>query len=109
VLERAGAEVVVCPGRRGRVDLRKGMRALAKRGVLAVLAEGGGEIAGALLEAGLVDRVVLFVSLRVVGGRDAVPAIGGEGVARLADAWGVEGVRVTRVGEDLRIEGRVRG
>lgn len=106
-LENAGAEIVVVPGRDGRVDLKKGMRALAKRGVLAVLAEGGGEIAGALLGAGLVDHVVLFVSPRLVGGRGAVPSIGGEGVARLAQAFRVESVRVGRVGDDLRIEGRV--
>lgn len=108
LLEKAGAEIVLCPGRGGRVDLKKGLATLAKHGVLAVLAEGGGEIAGSLLAAGLVDRVVLFVSPRLVGGNDAVPAIGGDGVGRLADAWGLEGVRVGRVGEDLRIEGRLR-
>lgn len=108
-LERAGAEIVVCPGRDGRVDLRKGMKALAKRGILAVLVEGGGELAGSLLEAGLVDHAVLFVSPRIVGGREAVASIAGHGVARLADAWDLEGATVRRVGQDWMFEGRIRG
>jgi diaminohydroxyphosphoribosylaminopyrimidine deaminase / 5-amino-6-(5-phosphoribosylamino)uracil reductase len=108
-LERAGAEVIVCPGKGGRVDLRKGMKALVRRGVLAVLAEGGGELAGSLLEAGLVDRAVMFVSPRIVGGRQAVAAIAGNGVARLADAWNLEESRVLRVGGDWMFSGRIRG
>jgi diaminohydroxyphosphoribosylaminopyrimidine deaminase/5-amino-6-(5-phosphoribosylamino)uracil reductase len=107
-LEAAGARILRVPGRGRRVDLDKGMRALAKLGVLAVLVEGGGEIAGSLLDQGLVDRVVLFVSPRFVGGRDAVPAVGGKGIAKLADATRLADLRVTKAGEDLRIEGRPR-
>jgi diaminohydroxyphosphoribosylaminopyrimidine deaminase/5-amino-6-(5-phosphoribosylamino)uracil reductase len=107
-LEAAGAKILRVPGRGGRVDMKKGMRALAKLGVLAVLVEGGGEIAGSLLDEGLVDRVVLFVAPRLVGGRDAVPAVGGKGFAKLADAMRLEDVRVTKAGDDLRIEGRPR-
>jgi diaminohydroxyphosphoribosylaminopyrimidine deaminase/5-amino-6-(5-phosphoribosylamino)uracil reductase len=48
--------------------------ALAQRGVTRVLAEGGAAIAGALLRAGLVDRLAWFHAPGVIGG-DGLPAV----------------------------------
>ncbi|MBI2898088.1 MAG: bifunctional diaminohydroxyphosphoribosylaminopyrimidine deaminase/5-amino-6-(5-phosphoribosylamino)uracil reductase RibD [Deltaproteobacteria bacterium] len=105
-LEAAGMRLIRCPGRSGRVDLRLALSKLALSGVLSVLVEGGGEIAGSMLDAGLVDRVVVFVSPRIVGGADAVAAVAGRGVARLADAHRLAGVRIRRLGDDLMVAGR---
>ena len=49
--------------------------------MLAVLAEGGGELGAALLDAGLVDRVAFFVAPRLLGGRTAPGPVGGVGRA----------------------------
>ena len=106
-LERAGAVVVPVPERRGRVDLDAAMRALARRGVGSVMIEGGGEVLGAALDAGVGDAVALFVAPRLVGGRAARPAFGGEGVLRLAGAAEVKGAVLTRIGRDWLIEGRL--
>ena len=54
--------------RKGRhLDLRRGLRLLAKAGITEVLVEGGGELAAALLREGLVDEVHWFVSPRLLG------------------------------------------
>ena len=50
------------------MDLRALLDALRALDVIAVLAEGGGELGGALAEAGLVDRVAFFVAPRLLGG-----------------------------------------
>lgn len=102
-LERAGATVV-----RTR-SLKDGLRALGRAGICSLLVEGGGETAGALLEAGCVDRVVMFIAPRIAGGREAVPAVGGRGVNRMADAIALERVRLRRVGQDVMITGDVHG
>jgi diaminohydroxyphosphoribosylaminopyrimidine deaminase/5-amino-6-(5-phosphoribosylamino)uracil reductase len=73
-LERAGALVVGVPTRSGRVDIRAAIRELGRRGVATVLIEGGGEVLGAALDAGIGDRVALFVAPRLLGGRTARPA-----------------------------------
>jgi diaminohydroxyphosphoribosylaminopyrimidine deaminase/5-amino-6-(5-phosphoribosylamino)uracil reductase len=108
VLERAGALVVGVPTRSGRVDLSAAMRELGRRGLATVLIEGGGEILGAALDAGIGDRVALFVAPRLLGGRRARPAFGGDGAARLADAARLEATRPRRIGTDWMIEARLR-
>ncbi|MFN8545890.1 MAG: bifunctional diaminohydroxyphosphoribosylaminopyrimidine deaminase/5-amino-6-(5-phosphoribosylamino)uracil reductase RibD [Candidatus Binatia bacterium] len=107
-LRRSGVEVLLLPGRRGRVGFETIVRALGARGITALLVEGGATVAAAALEARVVDRVVLFVAPRLLGG-DAVPAIGTLGIGRVADAIGIEGLAVGHVGDDLVLEGRIRG
>ena len=46
-----------------------------------------------LLAAGLVDKVHAFIAPKLIGGREALTPVEGEGLARLADA--VELTRVT--------------
>ncbi|MFA6174562.1 MAG: bifunctional diaminohydroxyphosphoribosylaminopyrimidine deaminase/5-amino-6-(5-phosphoribosylamino)uracil reductase RibD [Kiritimatiellales bacterium] len=58
--------------------LRKILRDLGKRGVMHVLCEGGGELAGSLVRAGLVDEFALFVAPSLLGG-DGVPMFGKAG------------------------------
>ena len=58
--------------------LKKILRDLGKRGVMHVLCEGGGELAGSLVRAGLVDEFALFVAPALLGG-DGVPMFGQKG------------------------------
>jgi diaminohydroxyphosphoribosylaminopyrimidine deaminase/5-amino-6-(5-phosphoribosylamino)uracil reductase len=106
-LERAGALVVEAPGRDGRVSLRATLRALARRGVRSVLVEGGSEVLGGALDEGIGDAVALYVAPRILGGRQALPAFGGRGAGRLAEAPGLRDVRVRPVGRDWVIEARL--
>src|SRR5262249_40874714 len=106
-LERAGALGVEVPTRAGRGDLAAAVRELGRRGVAAGLIGGGGEVLGAALDAGIGDRVALFVAPRLIGGRAARPAFGGGGVARLSDAARLLEVRPRRVGADWMIEARL--
>lgn len=106
-LERPGVELLRCRSRGGRVDLSDLLRRLAARGIVTLLAEGGGAIHGSLLEGGLVDRVMLFMAPVIVGGTGSVPVVGGRGVARMPDAFRVEGLQVRRLGGDLLLTGRI--
>ena len=72
--------------------------------MLAVLAEGGGELGAALLDAGLVDRVAFFVAPRLLGGRTAPGPVGGVGRA-LKEAVRFSGLTHRQIGEDLLVEG----
>ena len=92
---------------RGRVDLPRLLRTLAGHGVTSLMVEGGAETLGGFFRAGLVDRVAVFLAPRILGGARATGAVGGSGFA-LADAPGLEGLRVERVGEDLLVTGRVQ-
>lgn len=92
----------------GGVDLRDLLKRLGERGVTHLLVEGGAQVHGSFLRAGLVDRVALFVAPKLVGG-DGRPWVGGAGVARMADALRLVDVDVEELGEDLLVTGTPAG
>ncbi len=99
---------VVPAGAGERVDLHEALRILHQADIADVVVEGGAEVAGGFLDAGLVDHVQAYLAPRLVGGRDAQGMIGGEGVASLEGALSLEGVRHLRLGRDWLIEGRTQ-
>jgi diaminohydroxyphosphoribosylaminopyrimidine deaminase/5-amino-6-(5-phosphoribosylamino)uracil reductase len=105
-LEAAGATVVRCPLRDGRVDVSALLTRLFDLEVRAVLVEGGGEVHAAFLDASVVDRVALFVAPLLLGGRAAPGVIGGEG-RELKSALRLGRPEVSVFGDDLLIEGDV--
>jgi len=106
-LQRRGVEVLLVPGRRGRVPFGALVRLLGARGLTSLLVEGGGTVAAEALRARAVDRLVLFVAPTLLGG-DAVAAVGALGLKRVRDAVRVGGLAVAHVGPDLVLEGRLR-
>jgi diaminohydroxyphosphoribosylaminopyrimidine deaminase/5-amino-6-(5-phosphoribosylamino)uracil reductase len=102
--EEAGAEVAVLEPDRGRVPLPGLLELLGKRAVQGVLIEGGPTVAWSAVAGRLVDRLVLYLGARLIGGREAPGALAGDGVPTIARAMPVAVTRVRRVGEDLRVE-----
>jgi len=101
----AGAKVaVVGPGPDGQgVDLDAMLRLLAaEHGVLQALVEGGARLHGALIAAGLADRLVAYVAPIVLGAR-GIPAFGDFSGDSLADSARGLLVDVTRFGPDVRL------
>jgi len=104
-----GADFVLrIPPGDGGLDMRLLMRELAAREVTSVLIEGGGTTLASAFNAGVVDKVMFFVAPKIVGGRDAVTAVEGEGAARMNDALPLENMHATPVGEDILIEAYVK-
>lgn len=104
-LERAGATVLVTVSYKGRVDLRAVCRHLGDRAVNSLLVEGGSTVHWSALSQGIVDKALFILAPMIIGGRQAVPAVGGEGFARLPDCPRLTSVRTFRLGSDLAVEG----
>jgi len=94
-LQSRGVRVEVLAAEAGRVPLGKVLDKLGEEGILSLLTETGTRLNTALLAAGLVDRVHLFVSPQIMGS-DAVPAFRG-----MAHAIRMAEVEVERYGNDL--------
>jgi diaminohydroxyphosphoribosylaminopyrimidine deaminase / 5-amino-6-(5-phosphoribosylamino)uracil reductase len=94
-LRTRGVRVEVLAAEAGRVPLGKVLDKLGQEGILTLLTETGTRLNTGLLEAGLVDRVHLFVSPQLMGS-DAVPAF--KGFARAIRMGAVE---VERYENDL--------
>lgn len=105
-LESAGAEVFLAPTGNGRVNLRALLTELGRREVTSVFVEGGGTLAGSLLDARLAHRVVAFVAPVIIGGDLAPSPVGGQGATLMSDAIRLTGVRIERFGADVAVIGR---
>ena len=105
-LASGGASVLQCKSRDGRVDVADVCARLFALDVIAVLLEAGGELTGAFVQAGLVDRVAVFVAPRLVGGVTAPTPMGGPGLS-LGDAVRLDGLTARPLGDDWLLEGRV--
>ena len=95
------------PDGNGRVDLGAMMRELAVAGVNELHVEAGARLNGALLDAGLVDEILLYVAPGVIGDPARGMFARRDPLARLADRTRLVFTSVERVGADLRIVARV--
>lgn len=102
-LEDKGVEVVPIEG--GARNLLSVLNELYQREIQSVLVEGGTGVAGAFIDARLVDKVTFICSPIIIGGNDAPLAIGGHGAATLSEALRLKDISVTRLGEDIEITG----
>ena len=102
-LHRRGARVLRVEEHAAGLDLHGVLRALYRMGITEVLVEGGAETARRFVDARLVDRVHLFLAPRLLGGRDAVPVLGGSSPARMDQAVELGGLEVERAGPDLYV------
>jgi diaminohydroxyphosphoribosylaminopyrimidine deaminase/5-amino-6-(5-phosphoribosylamino)uracil reductase len=102
-LERAGVAVVRVPARRGHVDLHAVLRNLGKHQILNVMLEAGAELNGAALEAGIVDKMILFYAPKIMG-------TGGVPMASIPSKWfpkspALTNITVNRYGPDFCVQG----
>jgi diaminohydroxyphosphoribosylaminopyrimidine deaminase / 5-amino-6-(5-phosphoribosylamino)uracil reductase len=78
---------------------------LGSDGVTALLIEGGGELAGEVLAASVVDKVEFHIAMKILGGRDSRPVIGGTNPAALIEAVQLKDVKTEYLDNDLAISG----
>ena len=83
----------------GGLDPAAMLGALADRGVTRVFCEGGGELCAALLNAGLVDDLVVFQAGLALGA-EGRPALGAMGIAALAEAKRMTLIQTRSLGPD---------
>lgn len=102
----AGVELV-SDAANGR-ELAAVLEELGRRSIQSVLVEGGAEVAGRFLDAGLVNKVSFFIAPTIIGGREAPAAVGGRGADTLADAMKLEEVEITQRGRDIEVTGYPR-
>ncbi len=99
------ASIVRLPRAPTGLDVPSLLRALYDREVRSVLLEGGPTLAGSVLAAGFVDRVIAYLAPIAIGG-GGLPALAGIGATTIAEARRFRLDDVTRLGTDLRLTAR---
>ena len=85
-MERQGAEVFTVPSSMDGLDLGAILQELGKRDILGLLVEGGSQVHWSFLSNCLVDKFYFFIAPVILGGKDAVPSVGGKGYDVIADS-----------------------
>jgi len=105
-LKGAGAEVVIIPNDGGKVELFKLMEELARRELNEIHVEAGTKLNGSLLQAGVVDELLVYLAPSLIGdsgrGMFNLPEL-----TELSQATVLKIREVERLGADLRILARL--
>lgn len=106
-LEALGAQIIIMPLKKNRVDLNDLMRKLGENNIDSILLEGGSELNYSALEAGIIDKVCAFIAPKIIGGQHAKTPVGGDGRAFVKEAFELSSVKWKNFGEDVMIEGYI--
>ena len=107
-LKEKKVQVIVCSEQNNRVDLRFLMQELAKQNIDSILLEGGGTLNFEAIQQGIVDKVIVFIAPKIIGGVEAITPVEGRGISRLTNAVELENLKTIQSGQDIMIEGYLK-
>ena len=81
---------------------------LQNLGLKSLLVEGGSFINSSFLKSGAVDRLLLFIGAKIIGGQDALSWCGELGVDQLDQAMQIDISSISAVGEDWLIDAKIK-
>lgn len=102
-----GAEVIITEKKDGRVNLGQMLKELGQRGIDSLLVEGGGTVAAAFLEEGLVDKAAIFIAPLIIGGKEAPTPVMGTGAGLISEGFRLKHTEISTFGQDVLVEGYI--
>ena len=106
-LRDAGVRTLTVRTRKGVCSLRDLARKLGEMQITNLMVEGGAETLASFFAEGLVDRAMVYVAPKIIG--DGPAPVSGLALGKMADAIQLQQARTRRLGEDLLVDGVVRG
>lgn len=103
-LESLGIQIFHTNGM-NQVDPNEVLRVLGGKLVSSLLIEGGGGINASFLENQLIDKVVVYIAPKLIGGDRAPTFLEGVGIEKMGDAVELSDVKVESIGKDLKFVG----
>lgn len=106
-ISEMNAKVLIIDEKDGRVDLNKLMAKLGELNIDSILLEGGAILNYSALEEKIVDKVMMYISPKIIGGEESKTPIGGYGIDKLNNAFKLKNLKTSIVGEDILVEGYI--
>lgn len=102
-----GVIIIKADSQDGRVDLNNLMNEIYKLEIDSVLLEGGSGLNASALMDGIVDKIMMFVAPKILGGDNALTPVGGKGISNVSDAISLKDINVRMFDNDVLIEGYI--
>ena len=84
------------------------MKILGERKIDSILLEGGSTLNWSALNSGIVNKVQAYIAPKIFGGKSAPSPVGGIGTDIPDNAFMLEEPKISRFGDDIMIESRVK-
>ncbi|RKQ27866.1 bifunctional diaminohydroxyphosphoribosylaminopyrimidine deaminase/5-amino-6-(5-phosphoribosylamino)uracil reductase RibD [Oceanobacillus halophilus] len=104
LLEQQGIKVIITSSETS-VDPKDVVKILGEQGISSLIIEGGGNINASFLQAGLIDKVILYFAPKFVGGRNAPTFLEGTGIEEMKDAIELNHTEIVPIGKDYKFIG----
>ncbi len=104
VLLKSGIEIIRTSSDKGHVNLKELMKKLGEKKIDSILLEGGGELNFSALNEGIVNRIQMYISPKILGGKNAPSPVGGLGFDSPDSAIKLDNVKMTTIGDDVFID-----
>lgn len=108
-IEELGAKVLLVNSINEKVDLKDLMFNLGTLGIDGILLEGGGELNYSAIESNIVDKLMIFIAPKIIGGKDSKTFVEGEGINLLEKAYEISNLETESLGKDILITGYIKG
>jgi diaminohydroxyphosphoribosylaminopyrimidine deaminase/5-amino-6-(5-phosphoribosylamino)uracil reductase len=99
-LEKLGIKVYIAGT--SQVNPHDVLKILGENLVSSLLIEGGGTINAAFLEHKLVDKAIIYMAPKLIGGQNSPSFFGGTGIEKMADAIELTNLMVAQIGPDFK-------
>lgn len=103
-LESTGVKVFVTE-QSCRVDPAEVLQLLGQQSISSLLIEGGSEINASFFENRLVDKMIIYMAPKIIGGRNAPSFLAGTGIDKMNEAIELSDVHVQSLGKDYKFVG----
>ncbi|QKE73712.1 bifunctional diaminohydroxyphosphoribosylaminopyrimidine deaminase/5-amino-6-(5-phosphoribosylamino)uracil reductase RibD [Arthrobacter citreus] len=103
-LENLGVKVFV-KNDLNRVDLHEMLRTLGELSISSLLVEGGGEVNASFMNEKLVDKVIVYLAPKLIGGKNAPTFLEGTGIDMMGQAIELNDLQITKIGPDYKFVG----
>lgn len=103
---KRGVELI--PTNSPKVNLVELMKKLGERGIISLMIEGGSSLNAYALRDGIVDKLIIFIAPKIIGGRHSYSCVGGDFYRKLSEAYEVERLTVKKLSRDILFEGYIK-
>ncbi|MGP7816276.1 bifunctional diaminohydroxyphosphoribosylaminopyrimidine deaminase/5-amino-6-(5-phosphoribosylamino)uracil reductase RibD [Niallia sp. 01092] len=102
-LAAKGVQIITVSSEDGKINSKEALKYLYKEGITDILLEGGSEINASFLREGLIQKYIIYVAPKILGGKNSYTPFRGDDVETIHEAVELSYETVEKVGSDLRI------
>lgn len=83
------------------VNIKNLLRILSKKKIKTLLVEGGGTVNWEFIKLGLVDEIIITITPYIIGGKNAISLVDGEGFSLIQKATKLRLKKISRLGNEI--------